>query len=202
MSQTKVRNYTDAELLHRVKSLRNFQYIPKGRWILGVRSQEDTPNVYDDKFYEFENEKFIGVYTGTTNPGLEALKGGFLRFNKVGAAVLKSDTWYYDMWTYRYTASRGHELAQVNKCAVFRDGNRNGKSEEIGTPITGLFGINYHTNTFKWYNAIINWIIGPWSYGCQVNNQRDRFMDQMTWYRAAKKDGTQPFVTYCILKEF
>lgn len=201
-SNTKVRNYTDKELLDRVKTLRNYRGIPKGRWILGVRSSEDTPNVFDDKFYEFEGEKFIRVITGTTNPGTEALKGGFLRFNKHGAGVLKSDMWYHDIWSYVYRASRGHELRQVNKCTVYRDGDRDGKSEEIGTPITGLFGINYHTNTFKWYNNIVKWFIGGWSYGCQVANQREKYIAQMKWYKLAKSNGTQRYVTYCLLKEF
>ena len=79
---TKVRKYTDLELLEKVKSLPNFKKIPKQRWILGVRSNEDDYNTFDDKFYEFENEKFIRVLTGTTNAGSGFFRGGFLKYNK------------------------------------------------------------------------------------------------------------------------
>ena len=69
-----VRNYTDKELLDRVKSLKTYKTLPSNRWILGVRSKADIPNEFDDKFYIFEGEKFIDVLTGTTHPGLTILK--------------------------------------------------------------------------------------------------------------------------------
>jgi len=94
MAKSNVRSYTDKELLDRVKATKGFQKIPEGYWILGVRSNEDEENTYDDKFYIFKGEVFQEVITGTTHPGAAILKGGFLRFNKVGAAVLKSDMWY------------------------------------------------------------------------------------------------------------
>jgi len=48
-----VRSYTDEELLKKVKSLPSFKSIPKGYWILGVQSDEDKFNAFDDKFYLF-----------------------------------------------------------------------------------------------------------------------------------------------------
>ena len=198
----KVRSYSDKQLLDHVKALPSFKGFPKGIWILGVRSNEDTFDTYDDKFYIFEGEKFLEVITGTTNPGGKILKGGFLRFNKVGAAVLKSDEWYYDVWKYIYRSSRGHELRQVRNMIVFRDGDMDEKAEEIGKPIVGLFGINFHTNTFKWYNDVLNWIIGSWSAGCQVTNRRTRFLDWMNVLKKRRANGSQPFVTYCLINEF
>ena len=41
-----VRAYTDKQLLEKVISLSTFNGIPKGYWLLGVRSNEDEP----DKF--------------------------------------------------------------------------------------------------------------------------------------------------------
>lgn len=202
MAKSNVRSYTDKELLDRVKATKGFQKIPEGYWILGVRSNEDEENTYDDKFYIFKGDVFQEVITGTTHPGADILKGGFLRFNKYGAAVLKSDMWYYDMWRYIYRSSRGHELRQVNKVTVYRDGDKDGKAEEIGTPIHGLYGINFHTNTFKWYNNLVKMFIGSWSAGCQVTNRRDRFLYWMKVFKERKSSGEQTYVTYCLIKEF
>ena len=77
-----VRSYTTDQLLDRVEELKSFKTIPVGYWILGVRSNEDAPNKYDDKFYLFNGEQFVKVVTGTTNPGTPILQGGFLKYNK------------------------------------------------------------------------------------------------------------------------
>jgi hypothetical protein len=199
---TKVRSYSDKQLLDRVKSLPSFKGVPDGIWILGVRSNEDVFDTFDDKFYIFEGDKFLEVITGTTHAGGKILKGGFLRFNKVGAFILKSDEWYHDVWSYIYRSSRGHELRQVRPMMGYRDGDLDNKAEEIGEKIVGLFGINFHTNTFKWYNSVINWIIGSWSAGCQVTNRRDRFLYWMKIFKKRKANNTQKFVTYCLINEF
>ena len=81
----------------------------------------------------------------------------------------------------------------------------NSKSEEIGKPISGWYGINYHTNTYDFSKAslkIVKWLIGGWSAGCQVINDREEYSVQMEWYRAAKNLGEQKFVSYCLIDEF
>lgn len=198
----KVRSYTDKELLERVKSLDNFTAIPEGFWILGVRSNEDTFDTYDDKFYIFKGEVFQDVLTGTTNPGGKILKGGFLSFNKVGAAVLKSDIWHYDMWKPVYRSARGYELRQYSNTYVYRDGDMDEKSEEIGEPIFGNYGINFHTNTFKYYNSVVNLVIGSWSAGCQVTNQRDHFLRWVKFFKTRYDEHKQNTVSYCLINEF
>jgi hypothetical protein len=206
MSKTNVRSYTDEQLLNRVKSLPSFNGIPEGRWIIGVRSNEDAFDTYDDKFYEYEGEKFIRVVTGTTNSGGKQLKGGFKSFNKYGSAILKADQWYYNVWQYGMHRGKMPALRQRGaKVMVYRDGNMNNKAEEIGKPISGWYGINYHTNTYDFSAkslSILKWTIGNWSAGCQVVNDRDAYFEQMDYYRLALKDGTQKFVTYVLLNEF
>lgn len=202
MSNTKVRGYTDEQLLNRVKSLSNYRTIPTGYWIIGVRSNEDTPNVYDDKFYIYKNDEFIDVLTGTTNCGTPALKGGYKKYNNDGAFVLKSDMWHHNMWKYVYRTSRGHELRQVHAVTGYRDGNNNDKSEEIGDEIVGLFGINFHTNTFKWYNSYVSWVIGWNSAGCQVTNEREKYLKYLLLFKSRLKAKKQTYVTYCLLNEF
>jgi hypothetical protein len=201
-----VRKYKDIELLNRVKSLSNFKGIPTGRWILGVRSNEDQPNYFDDKFYEFEGEKFIQVLTGTTNPGLSILKGGYKHYNSLGAAVVKSDLWYYDLWRYGLHKGKMPALLQTGaKIKVFRDGDNDSKSEESGTIQEGFFGINYHTNTYDFRQGnlkITKSSIDGWSAGCQVINERDKYLSQMEWYKEAQKSKKQESVSYCLIKEF
>lgn len=204
--KTKVRNYTDKELLARVKSLPSYKNIPKGRWLLGVRSNEDVYNTYDDKIYEFQGEEFIRVVTATTNAGAGVLKGGFKKYNKDGVAILKSDEWYYNVWSYGLHRGKMPSLKQVGRrVKVYRDGNRNRKSEEIGNFKLGWYGINYHTNTYNFSLAnlkIVNWLIGYWSAGCQVVNDRKKYFEQMDYYKKAFEDGTQIMVSYVLLQEF
>ncbi len=203
---TKVRSYTDQELLQKVKSLPNFKKIPKQRWILGVRSKVDTYNTYDDKFYEFEGEKFIRVVSGTTNAGGGILRGGFLKYNKKGTAILKADEWYYNVWSYGLHKGKMPALKQIGrKVKVFRDKNMNKKSEEIGKIELGWFGINYHTNTYDFSLKnikVINWLIGYWSAGCMVINDRKKYLEQIEYYKKAYQDGKQIMVTFCLINEF
>ena len=73
-----VRNYTDKQLIGRMKRTNGFLYIPKGIHIIAVRSDEDEPDKYDDKLYLFKGEKCISVMSCTTNSG----KYGLLNFFK------------------------------------------------------------------------------------------------------------------------
>ena len=203
---TKVRSYKDSELLEKAKALPNFKKIPKNRWILGVRSNEDVYNSYDDKFYEFEGEKFIRVLTGTTNAGAGVLRGGFLKYNKKGVAVLKAEEWYYNVWSYGLHRGKMPALLQRGRrVKVFRDGNKNKSIEEIGEPELGWFGINYHTNTYNFSLKslkVVNWLIGYWSAGCQVINNRREYIKQIEYYKQAHENGTQIMVSFCLVNEF
>lgn len=203
---TSVKNYSDKELLDKVKSLDGFEKIPNGHWIIGVRSKEDVYDVYDDKFYEFVGEQFLRVLTGTTNAGGKQLKGGFKKFNKYGSAILKADEWYYNVWEYGLHRGRMPSLRQTgSKVLVHRDGNMNSKAEELGKPILGWYGINYHTNTYDFSKKslkIVKWVIGNWSAGCQVINDREEYLEQMDEFRYLHLSGSQKYVSYCLLNEF
>jgi len=58
---TKIKNYTDKQLINKVKSLSSFKEIPKEEWMLVISSLEDTSDTFDDKIYFFKGEKFIMV---------------------------------------------------------------------------------------------------------------------------------------------
>jgi len=190
-----VRPYTDKELLEKVKSLSSFKSIPSGYWLLGVRSLDDLPNRFDDKIYLFKNEDFVLVTSATTNAGTPTLRQ-FEKINKDGAAVLKANEWYYNVWKYGKHNGKVEALLQLgNKVKVFRDTDKDDKSEEQGKLQEGYFGINFHPNTYDLSRPTSN-LVGWWSAGCQVVNNVAKYK---TIIRLVKP---QKYVTYCLINEF
>jgi hypothetical protein len=191
-----VRSYKDKQLLDKVKSLSNYKEIPKGYWLLGVRSNEDTPNIFDDKIYLFKGEEFVLVTSATTNPGTPTLKQ-FEKVNKAGAAVLKSDVWYYNLWKYGRHNGKIEALLQIgNSVQVYRDKDKDSKAEEQGELQKGYFGINFHPNTYDIAADNTGATIGWWSAGCQVVNDMDKYREMIKLLK------TEKAVSYCLLKEF
>ena len=190
-----VRSYTDTELLNKVKELNNYSGIPAGYWLLGVRSKEDNPNAFDDKIYLFKGSQFIEVTSATTNAGTPTLKQ-FEKVNKKGAAVLKSEQWYYDVWKYGKHNGKVDALLQLGApVQVYRDTDKDTSSEEQGVIDTGYFGINFHPNTYDLSRPTSN-LVGWWSAGCQVVNNVTKYK---TIIRLVKP---QKYVTYCLINEF
>ena len=190
-----VRPYTDKQLLEKVKSLSSFGKIPAGYWLLGVRSLDDIPNRFDDKIYLFKGEEFVLVTSATTNAGTPTLRQ-FEKINKDGAAVLKADEWYYNVWKYGKHQGKVEGLLQLgNKVKVWRDTDKDDKSEEQGKLQEGYFGINFHPNTYdlsKGSGTNIGW----WSAGCQVVNNISNYKTMIKLLKNEK------FVTYCLVDEF
>ena len=190
-----VRTYNDKQLLDKVKTLPNFKSIPSEHWILGVRSNEDNPNSFDDKFYLFKGEEFIWVTSGTTNPGAPTLKQ-FEKVNKNGAAVLKADTWYYNVWKFGKHQGKVDALLQLGASVqVYRDTDKDDSSEEQGKCESGYFGINFHPNTYdltKPSGSSIGW----WSAGCQVVNNVTKYKEFIKLCKPQKN------VSYCLIQEF
>jgi hypothetical protein len=190
-----VRPYTDKQLLEKVKSLSSFGKIPAGYWLLGVRSLDDIPNRFDDKIYLFKGEEFVLVTSATTNAGTPTLRQ-FEKINKDGAAVLKADEWYYNVWKYGKHQGKVEGLLQLgNKVKVWRDTDKDDKSEEQGKLQEGYFGINFHPNTYD-LSKPSGTTIGWWSAGCQVVNRVDLYKIMIKLLK------TEKFVTYCLINEF
>lgn len=193
---TKVRNYTDEELLNKVKSLKSYNYIPKDYWIIGIRSKEDTYDVYDDKFYIFKGEKFIDVMTGTTNTGAYGLMN-FHLWNKKGAAQVVANEIYYGVWNRGKHKSKVEALVQISPFKIIRDNNRNKKSGDINKwTWENWIGINFHPNTYNLLSTIKKWTIGQWSVGCQVINDIPKYKKFLDYTKP------QRTFTYCLLDEF
>jgi hypothetical protein len=190
-----MRTYTDKQLLDKVKSLGSFKEIPSGYWILGVQSNEDTYDKFDDKFYLFKGEQFIMATSGTTNAGSVGLMN-FAKYNKQGVAVLKTDEWYYGVWSYGLHQGKMKALKQIKPFTVYRDADKDKKAEQLGNHTDSIVGINFHTVSYTKTSNYIAKNIGGWSVGCQVcNNVTD-------YYRILEFAKNQSTVSYCLLKEF
>ena len=190
-----VRNYTNKQLLDRVKKISNYRGIPNDYWIIGVRSKEDVSDRFDDKFYLFKGNVFISVMSGTTNPGKKVLLN-YLKYNNEGAFVLKSDYWHHNIWRYGLHRGKMPALKQVGLVYGYRDNNRDLKSNELGKLYSGYYGINFHKANYGKASSFKRLIIGGWSAGCQVANDSDKY-DR--WINILKHSES---ISYCLLKEF
>lgn len=193
--KSNVRAYSDHELLNRVQELDSFKGFPPNYWILGVQSNEDGYNVFDDKFYLFKGKKFIDVVVGTTNAGTTGIKN-YSKYNRKGVAVIKTNEWYHGLWKFGYHRGKMPALRQIRPIKYFRDWNKNNKIEEIGKMYEGIIGINFHTVLYQKNLSFWRKLIGGWSVGCQVINHVGRYYDILN---RVKK---QKYVTYCLIKEF
>jgi len=179
-----VRIYTKDQLLSRVKSLPNYLYLPTDIWILGVRSNEDLTDQFDDKFYLFKGEEFLMVTSGTTNKGLK------------GSAVMLGDWWHYELYKYGLHRGRMKALKQIKPVSYQRDFDNDGKTDSTGTIYNGMIGLNFHGSTYIEGSKKIATKIGGWSEGCQVCNKNEDYE------KIIKLVKNQVNVSYCLINEF
>lgn len=181
-----MKHYDQQQLITRFAQL-GYQW-PKFH-LIGTRSKADVPDAFDDVFYLIDGIQ-MHVYTGTTNPGV------YWQQNfgtKKGVAVLKPgqyiDTWVLGLHHGDYTA-----WTQAKPLTVYRDGDKDGKSEAGPIEETGMFGINIH----RAHEAHTSTVVAKWSAGCGVFNNPVEFNEFIT---LSKKTG-QKFFTYTLLDEF
>lgn len=200
--KTAVKNYTDQQLIDRMKSLPSFRYVPDGHHIIAVRSQEDIPDTYDDKLYLFKGDKCLAVMTCTTNSGTYGLKN-FMKWNRKGTAVIKSNEVYYDVFQksdgikVRHHKDKMECLRQMGNMKYYRDGNRNNKIDETGQIYEGNYATNVHCNSYTRRKGILSWLIGRFGVGCIVVNNLTMYytglLRPIPFYKR---------ITFTLLKEF
>jgi hypothetical protein len=199
---TNVKNYTDKQLLDRMKSLPSFKYVPKGRHLILVRSKEDAPDGYDDKGYLFQGELFLGVFSCTTNSGTYGLRN-FFKWNSKGAAVIKFDEIYYDAFMksdgkgVRHHNGKMQCLRQIKPLKYYRDNNYDDKIDESGQIFEANNSTNVHANSYVHKKGVRSWLIGKWGTGCTVVNDLS-----MYWEVLMMRIEYNEKVTYTGLKEF
>lgn len=157
--------------------------------IIGVRSKADLPNVFDDKIYLVIGDKLYS-YNATTNPGTYWLQN-FM--NKKGTAVLKPGQ-YINTWEIGLHKGVYEALVQIKPVTVFRDSDKDLKSEETDVLDYGLFGINIHRSN----ETAISKLIDKWSAGCQVFANGPEYKKFIELCKQSKLN----FFTYSLLKEF
>lgn len=178
-----VRNYTDEELLSRVKALPSYNGKMPNYLMIVVRSQEDEPNVFDDKAYLFLFGRCVKVTSCTSNSGTPSLLGGWKKSNGKGTAVIKSGEIYYDSLQktdgkkVRHHQGKMACLRQIAPFKYFRDNNNNSKSDEVGKIEVANNSTNFHFNSYDFTSKAIKSIIGAWSEGCIVCNVLQDYLD-------------------------
>lgn len=179
-----VKSYTDKQLLSRVKKIEGYEGIPRGYWVLFVRSNEDAFDLFDDKVYLFEGEKFVMVTSCTTNKG------------KNGTAVVKSDQWMYNGFINGLHKGRMECLRQNKPFYFYRDFNKDKKADETGPLYFKNIQTQFHGSTYRKGLAKVLKFIGLWSEGCFVCNINKDYEKIIDITRCQK------VVSGCLLKEF
>lgn len=189
-------NYTDEQLLNRVKAIGG-RILPDKYLIIGLQSKADAFNQFDDKFYLFLGGQFILVTTGTTNAGRNALLD-FEKYGlKDGAAVWKTNEFYSDLYSYGLHKSKMPCLRQVAPIKYYRDDDKDTKAEEIGELHEGIIYANFHGVDYDFESNVVKSNINGWSFACQVcNNMKD-------YREIVKRVKAHPLkADYALIKEF
>jgi hypothetical protein len=139
--------------------------------IVGIRSADMTPNIFNDKLIAFwKTEDPTGefehkIWDITTDPGLYYLNDPM---NINGTAILFPGQYVN---CYALDLHRGKYLAlcqRLDKVKVYRDANKNNRydPDEIEC---GMFGINIHKA------GVDSARVDKWSAGCQVFQREEDF---------------------------
>lgn len=191
-----VRRYTDEQLLNRVKSLESFKNFPSGYWGIGVASNEDEFDKFDDKFYLFKGKEFVMVANSfTTNAGRSGLKG-FDQFGLPGTAVWKTNMFYKDLFIRGLHKGKMEAYRQNRPIYYYRDSDKDEKAEQQGELHYGVIYANLHGSTYKKGSKVKKEKIGGWSIACQV------FGDNEEYERFLEITKGQKFLSYAIIEEF
>lgn len=191
-----VRQFTDKELLEKVEAIGGT--IPNiGKYmIIGVQSQEDAFNLFDDKFYVFDGSSFMMVSTGTTNAGKTALQN-FDQYDLEGAAVWKTNMFYKDLYKPGLHKGKMKALRQEKPIYFYRDSDKDEFAEEQGELHFDIIYANMHGVDYDPFSNVIKQNINGWSFACQVWNIMSQYRNMInaTWKR-------NKFVDYALLKEW
>lgn len=159
-----VRNYTDKQLLDKVKSLETFKNIPETYWLLFVRSNEDLNDIFDDKCYLFRGSNFVMVTSCTTNKG-----------NK-GTGVVESNCCNYGCWQIGLHKGKVKAGRQIKGMPYRRDFTADGKTNPTTEIMNDIRGFNFHPADHDINKNVIKSRIGGWSEGCFVCNNIPNYL--------------------------
>lgn len=165
--------------------------------IFGVRSNDHTPNVFNDEIvvvHCVDGEWKTFASPATTDPGARWLSGKPL--NAAGTAILVPGQ-YKSKYTIRKHRNEYDAVCQKwgTSVKVYRDDDRDGRLD-FDCPVGNAGGINIHRADK--YKTIYS--IGAYSAGCQVFQNPKHFDQFMAiCHKAAKSNGNS--FTYTLLTE-
>jgi len=167
--------YTAEQIIHQAKKAEGFKGIPEDFWLAPIRAHDQKPNEFNCTVNLMKGETLVMTTTGTTVPGLPALKGGFKKFNSKGAAVVCANTWMHKTFKKGLHAGRMKALRMIRKVWSTRDGNLNDTAEEYGKKTFANIACNFHAADWNFASKLVRFLIGHWSYGCIVCNNRQEY---------------------------
>lgn len=186
-------------ILQQVKDLGHVIFL-SGQYnlnIIGVRTSDMTPNVFNDWLYvvyKDESDQWVELrYQITTDPGLYYLNNPA---NVKGTAILKPGQY---RGSHELGQHRGQydALVQRRPVTVYRDQNKDDVFDmSADTEDTGYFGINIHRSNSKRESTQVD----RWSAGCQVfANPNEYAMFIELCKRSAQQWGDT--FTYTLIEE-
>lgn len=129
--------------------------------IIGIRSDDDTPNVFNDLvcfIWKYKGQWSIIKFKATTDPGTYYLNNPL---SVDGTAIVKEGQ-YRSLWKKGYHQGKYLALKQNKEITVYRDNNKDDNHDYNSPEKTGMFGINMH------HAGKDSTQVGKWSAGCQV----------------------------------
>lgn len=160
--------------------------------IVGIRSNDMTPNVFNDSLHVFW--KFRGlwnhlIFAFTTDPGLYYLQ---YPINVKGTIIMVPDQY---KGVYQKGLHKGKPaLRQVGKMKYWRDNNKDNRYDLSGHIYSSVAYTNLHRAGDN------STVVGKWSAGCQVVASNDDMELLMYLVDQAVKHWGNSF-TYTLLNE-
>lgn len=184
-----MRIYSQEELKARFNEL---GFIWPQNHLIAIRNKADMSDKYDDVFYWIEDGMIWDHYYGTTNPGSYYLQN-FINKAMGGTAIMATNQQLIDGFIKGEHKER-QCWKQFKNMKIFRDADKDLKSEEAGFPFVGKYGIHIHA-MFKSTKSVR---IFNWSAACQGMNDPVHWHDFIT--RSYIK--CDQFLTYTLLSEW
>lgn len=183
-------------ILNRVESL-GYKIFTQKEYdlnIIGIRSQNRRPGLFDDEICVCYKEGFDWIeerYKATTDPSMEQHRDPD---NPKGVAILKPGQ-YRGVYKIDKHAGKYYALCQRGaEVTVYRDNNLNERTDYINEE-SGYFGINLHR---AHPNKIVQ-STRAYSHGCQVIQNPADFMRLMGLARLQIGIGYESF-TYTLIE--
>lgn len=157
---------------YRVVGREPFGYNPEKPYnlnVIGVRSNDMTPNVFNDCLVVLWEDAFgwnLMAHEGTTDPGLYFLNNPI---NSEGTFIM-SPGFHKGLW--KLGKHRGYEaFQQVGVAKGWRDADRDNEFDMVvGKEVeVSWAGINMHRAKDEGESSVV----GRWSAGCQVRRRDD-----------------------------